>query len=64
MGGAYTYSTVTVVHLYHTFISLLKFTELNSTAICQNKCKQTVTSLYYDSYEKVGIISHYEDKQG
>ena len=42
MGGAYTYSTVTVVHVYHTFMSLLNFTELNSTAICQNKCKQTV----------------------
>ena len=42
MGGAYTYSAVTVVHVYHTFMSLLNFTELNSTAICQNKCKQTV----------------------
>ena len=42
MGGAYTYNTVTVVHMYHTFISLLNFTELNSTAICQNKGKQAV----------------------
>ena len=42
MGGAYTYSAVTVVHVFHTFMSLLNFTELNSTAICQNKCKQTV----------------------
>ena len=42
MGGTYTYSAVTVVHVFHTFMSLLNFTELNSTAICQNKCKQTV----------------------
>ena len=62
MGGAYTYSAVTVVHVYHTFMSLLNFTELNSTAICQNKCKQAC--LYYDFYEKTGIISHYEDEQG
>ena len=61
MGGAYTYSAVTVVHVYHTFMSLLNFTELNSTAICQ---VQTNCCLYYDFYEKTGIISHYEDEQG
>jgi len=63
MDGANTYSRVTVVqcvpylHKPFEFYWIKLYSKLS-------KQVQTNCCLYYDFYEKKGIISHYEDKQG